>query len=160
MSLDANGVARAAIESLAENFSDGVVAPVFWYLLFGLPGLFAYKMANTLDSMIGHRTPQYRSFGWAAARLDDILNTVPAPLSGLLLATAAAFAKNCRPGHALMIMLRDGRKAQWPGRSVWRWRGRAATPKVSWPIPGSATAPHERRPPTSRGRCGSTASLA
>ena len=69
MSLDAHGVARAAIESLAENFSDGVVAPVFWYLLLGLPGLFAYKMANTLDSMIGHRTPRYRSFGWAAARL-------------------------------------------------------------------------------------------
>src|SRR3984893_12220759 len=119
MSLDANGVARAAIESLAENFSDGVVAPVFWYLLLGLPGLFAYKMANTLDSMIGHRTPQYRSFGWAAARLDDILNTVPAPLSGLLLTAAAAFAKNCRPGHALMIMLRDGHKhhspnAGWP----------------------------------------------
>src|SRR5712671_2631845 len=119
MSLDANGIARAAIESLAENFSDGVVAPVFWYLLLGLPGLFAYKMANTLDSMIGHRTPQYRSFGWAAARLDDILNTVPAPLSGLLLATAAAFAKTCRPGRALVIMLRDGRKhhspnAGWP----------------------------------------------
>jgi len=119
MSLDANGVARAAIESLAENFSDGVVAPVFWYLLLGLPGLFAYKMANTLDSMIGHRTPQYRSFGWAAARLDDILNTVPAPLSGLLLTAAAAFARSCRPGRALMIMLRDGRKhhspnAGWP----------------------------------------------
>src|SRR5260370_23162288 len=101
MSLDANGVARAAIESLAENFSDGGVAPVFWYLLLGLPGLFAYKMANTLDSMIGHRTPQYRSFGWAAARLDDILNTVPAPLSGVLFAMAAVFAKKCRPGHAL-----------------------------------------------------------
>src|SRR5271165_2082233 len=81
-SLDEHGVARAAIESLAENFSDGVVAPVFWYLLLGLPGLFAYKMANTLDSMIGHRTPRYRAFGWAAARLDDVLNTVPAPLSG------------------------------------------------------------------------------
>ena len=76
MSLDAHGVARAALESLAENFSDGVVAPVFWYLLLGLPGLFAYKMANTLDSMIGHRTPHYRAFGWAAARLDDVLNTV------------------------------------------------------------------------------------
>ena len=86
MSLDAHGVARAAIESLAENFSDGVVAPVFWYLLLGLPGLFAYKMANTLDSMIGHRTPRYRAFGWAAARLDDVLNTVPAPLSGMLFA--------------------------------------------------------------------------
>jgi adenosylcobinamide-phosphate synthase len=119
MSLDTHGVARAAIESLAENFSDGVVAPVFWYLLLGLPGLFAYKVANTLDSMIGHRTPRYRAFGWAAARLDDVLNTVPAPLSGLLFAAAAVFAKKCRPGHALAIMLRDGRKhhspnAGWP----------------------------------------------
>ena len=118
-SLDAHGVARAAIESLAENFSDGVVAPVFWYLALGLPGLFAYKMANTLDSMIGHRTPHYRAFGWAAARLDDVLNTVPAPLSGVLLAAAAVFATNGRPGHALTIMLRDGRKhhspnAGWP----------------------------------------------
>jgi adenosylcobinamide-phosphate synthase len=119
ISLDAHGVARAAIESLAENFGDGVVAPVFWYLLLGLPGLFAYKMANTLDSMIGHRTPRYRAFGWAAARLDDVLNSVPAPLSGVLLAAAAVFAKNGRPGHALTIMLRDGRKhhspnAGWP----------------------------------------------
>jgi adenosylcobinamide-phosphate synthase len=119
MSLDAHGVARAAIESLAENFSDGVVALVFWYLILGLPGLFAYKMANTLDSMIGHRAPHYRAFGWAAARLDDVLNTVPAPLSGVLLAVAAVFGKNCRPGHALAIMLRDGRKhhspnAGWP----------------------------------------------
>jgi len=119
ISLDAYGVARAAIESLAENFSDGVVAPVVWYLLLGLPGLFAYKMANTLDSMIGHRTLRYRSFGWAAARVDDVLNLVPAPLSGLLLTAAAVFAKNCRPGRALAIMLRDGRKhhspnAGWP----------------------------------------------
>jgi adenosylcobinamide-phosphate synthase len=119
MSLDAFGVARAAIESLAENFSDAVVAPVFWYLLFGLPGLFAYKMANTLDSMIGHRTPRYRSFGWAAARFDDVLNIVPAPFSGLLLIAAAGFARQGRPGRALVIMLRDGRKhhsvnAGWP----------------------------------------------
>src|SRR5215470_17443950 len=118
-SLDAHGVARAAIESLAENFGDGVVAPVFWYLLLGLPGLFAYKMANTLDSMIGHRTPRYRAFGWAAARVDDVLNTVPAPLSGLLLAVAAAFTKNSRPGRAVAVMVRDGRKhhspnAGWP----------------------------------------------
>jgi adenosylcobinamide-phosphate synthase len=119
MSLDTHGVARAAIESLAENFSDGVVAPVFWYLLLGLPGLFAYKMANTLDSMIGHRTPRYRSFGWAAARFDDLLNLVPAPISGIFLAAAAIFAKNSHPERALMIMLRDGRKhhspnAGWP----------------------------------------------
>jgi len=119
VSLDVHGVARAAIESLAENFSDGVVAPVFWYLLLGLPGLFAYKMANTLDSMIGHRTPRYRSFGWAAARFDDLLNLMPAPISGLLLVVAAVFAKNSRPDRALAIMFRDGRKhhspnAGWP----------------------------------------------
>src|SRR5207244_1292999 len=106
MRLDGHGVARAALESLAENFSDGVVAPVFWYLVLGLPGLFAYKMANTLDSMIGHRVERYRSFGWAAARFDDLLNLVPAPLSGLLLAAAALFASAARPGHALTIMLR------------------------------------------------------
>jgi len=119
MNLDEHGVARAAIESLAENFSDGVVAPIFWYLLLGLPGLFAYKMANTLDSMIGHRTPRYRSFGWAAARFDDVLNAAPALVSGFLLAAAAVFAKNGRPAHAVAIMLRDGRKhhspnAGWP----------------------------------------------
>jgi adenosylcobinamide-phosphate synthase len=117
--LDAHGVARAAIESLAENFSDGVVAPVFWYLLLGLPGLFAYKTANTLDSMIGHEGPRYRAFGWAAARFDDLVNFVPARLSGLLLAAAAVFARNCRPDRALAIMLRDARKhrslnAGWP----------------------------------------------
>ena len=118
-SLDQHGVARAAIESLAENFSDGVVAPILWYLLLGLPGLFAYKMANTLDSMIGHRTPRYRSFGWAAARLDDVVNAIPALASGLLLAAAAVFAKDGRPAHAVATMLRDGRKhhspnAGWP----------------------------------------------
>ena len=118
-SLDAHGVARAAIESLAENFSDGVVAPVFWYLVLGLPGLFAYKMANTLDSMIGHRTPHYLAFGWAAARFDDLANFVPARISGVLIAAAAFFARDGRPSRALLIMLRDGRKhrslnAGWP----------------------------------------------
>ena len=117
--LDASGVARAAIESLAENFSDGVVAPVFWYLLLGLPGLFAYKTANTLDSMIGHRSPRYRAFGWAAARLDDLVNFVPARLSGFLFAAAATFAANGRPHRAVVIMLRDAKKhrspnAGWP----------------------------------------------
>ena len=117
--LDAHGVARAAIESLAENFSDGVVAPVFWYLLLGLPGLFAYKMANTLDSMIGHKTPHYLAFGWAAARFDDLANLAPARISGVLIAAAAVFAEKGRPGRALAIMLRDGAKhrspnAGWP----------------------------------------------
>jgi adenosylcobinamide-phosphate synthase len=119
LQLDGHGVARAAIESLAENFSDGVVAPALWYLLLGLPGLFAYKMANTLDSMIGHRSPRYRSFGWAAARFDDLLNLVPARLSGLILSAAAGFADDARPGRAFAIMLRDARKhhspnAGWP----------------------------------------------
>jgi len=122
-SLDASGVARAAIESLVENFSDGVVAPVFWYLLLGLPGLFAYKMANTLDSMLGHRSERFRAFGWAAARFDDLLNLVPAPLAGLLLAGAAWFAERAQPAEALRIMARDGRKhhspnAGWPEAAV------------------------------------------
>jgi len=118
-SLDGAGIARAAIESLAENFSDGVVAPVFWYLLLGLPGLFAYKMANTLDSMIGHRSERYLAFGWAAARFDDLLNLVPAPITGLLLAFAAIFDREHSASNALRIMRRDGRKhrspnAGWP----------------------------------------------
>ena len=79
-------VARGAIESAAENFSDGVVAPAFWFLLFGLPGILFYKLVNTADSMIGHRTPRHEQFGWAAARLDDLLNLIPARLSALLIA--------------------------------------------------------------------------
>jgi adenosylcobinamide-phosphate synthase len=73
-SLDRGGVSRAAVESLAENFSDAVVAPAFWALLMGLPGLIAYKAINTADSMIGHRSPRHRDFGWAAARMDDVVN--------------------------------------------------------------------------------------
>jgi adenosylcobinamide-phosphate synthase len=118
-SLDGHGVARAAIESLAENFSDGVAAPAFWYALLGLPGLFLYKTVNTLDSMIGHRSPKYRAFGWAAARLDDVMNFVPARLSGLLLALAGLFLKGARPLEAGRAMLRDAGKhrsvnAGWP----------------------------------------------
>lgn len=79
-------IARAAIESAAENLSDGVVAPVFWYLALGLPGIIAYKLINTADSMIGHLTPRYKDFGWASARLDDVLNLIPARLTALLIA--------------------------------------------------------------------------
>jgi adenosylcobinamide-phosphate synthase len=79
-------IARAAIESAAENLSDGVVAPVFWYLILGLPGIIAYKLINTADSMIGHLTPRYKDFGWASARLDDVLNLIPARLTALLIA--------------------------------------------------------------------------
>jgi len=85
-SLDEHGVARAAIESAAENFSDGVVAPIFWYLVLGLPGILLYKITNTADSMIGHRTPRHEEFGWAAARFDDVLNWIPARLSAALIA--------------------------------------------------------------------------
>ena len=80
--------ARAAVESAAENFSDGVVAPIFWFILFGLPGIIVYKAVNTADSMIGHRTPRLKDFGWAAARLDDLMNFVPARLTALLFLTA------------------------------------------------------------------------
>jgi adenosylcobinamide-phosphate synthase len=88
-SLDGHGVARAAIESGAESFSDGVVAPAFWFLLLGLPGILVYKAVNTADSMIGHRTERHGEFGWAAARLDDALNFIPARLSAVLIAGAA-----------------------------------------------------------------------
>ena len=91
-------VCRAAIESLAENFSDGVVAPVLWGLVFSLPGLLAYKTINTLDSMIGHRTPRYLYFGRVAARLDDVANWIPARIAGLMLVLAAAVApRSLRP---------------------------------------------------------------
>ena len=83
--MDEAAVARGAIESAAENLSDGVIAPVFWFLIGGLPGLLAYKVVNTADSMIGYRTETYEKFGWAAARLDDVLNWVPARLTAALL---------------------------------------------------------------------------
>jgi adenosylcobinamide-phosphate synthase len=113
-SLDESGVSRAAIESCAENFSDGVVAPAFWFALLGLPGLIAYKAVNTADSMIGHRTPRYEAFGWAAARFDDLVNLVPARLSGLLIALAGG-----RPFAAVRTMWRDAPlhrspNAGWP----------------------------------------------
>jgi adenosylcobinamide-phosphate synthase len=113
-SLDEHGVARAAIESLAENFSDAVVAPAFWYVLFGLPGLLTYKVVNTLDSMIGYRNDRYRAFGWAAARLDDGLNLIPARLSGLIIILAALFAARGNPWRALVTMLRDARHHRSP----------------------------------------------
>lgn len=81
-------VARAAIESAAENFSDGVIAPAFWFLVLGLPGILLYKIVNTADSMIGHRTPRHEQFGWAAARFDDLLNLIPARLTALIIAFA------------------------------------------------------------------------
>ncbi len=112
--LDEAGIARAAIESLAENASDGIVAPVFWGALFGLPGIFGYKAINTLDSMIGHRTERHEAFGWAAARIDDVANFIPARLTGFLFVLLAP-----RRSEALSCMTRDARRhrspnAGWP----------------------------------------------
>jgi adenosylcobinamide-phosphate synthase len=106
--LDEPAVCRAGIESLAENFSDGVVAPALWYALFGLPGLFAYKMLNTADSMIGHKNTKYLDFGWASARLDDLANWPAARLSILFIAAGARVAKGRATARlAIGTALRD-----------------------------------------------------
>ena len=106
-SLDAPGVARAAIESTAENFADGVVAPLFWGVLLGLPGMAAYKAINTLDSMIGHRSPRHRHFGRFAARLDDLANWLPARLAALLILAAALCLRGTKPGEGWRALWRD-----------------------------------------------------
>lgn len=117
--LDEAGIARAAIESCAENFSDGVIAPLFWTALFGLPGLMVYKTVNTLDSMIGYRSSRYMYFGRFAARFDDVLNWLPARVSGLLLALAAGLTRRGDARMAVLTMLRDARhhpspNSGWP----------------------------------------------
>jgi adenosylcobinamide-phosphate synthase len=117
--LDEHGVARAAIESLAENASDGITAPVIWFALLGLPGLAAYKAINTADSMVGHRTPRHEAFGWAAARLDDLVNLPASRLTGFLFALAARFIPNGSMDNAFRAMRRDAHRhrspnAGWP----------------------------------------------
>ena len=112
--LDEAGVARAAIESLAESTSDGVVAPLFWLLIGGLPGIALYKAVNTADSMIGHKTERHLAFGWAAARFDDLLNLVPARLTALLIAGAAFFVKGAHPEVAWATALSDAKKHESP----------------------------------------------
>ncbi len=112
--LDEAAVARAAAESAAENFSDGFVAPVFWFLVLGLPGLLAYKAINTLDSMIGHRSARYEAFGKASAKLDDAANLVPARLAGLLMVAAALVLPKASAGAAWHTMLRDAPRHRSP----------------------------------------------
>jgi adenosylcobinamide-phosphate synthase len=124
--LDEAGVSRAAIESAAENFADGVVAPAFWFLLLGLPGLLVFKAVNTADSMIGHRSPRYEAFGWAAARFDDLLNLLPSRLSAILITTAAA----ALPGYS-------GRRAV---RSALSDAPRHRSPNAGWPEAAAAGA--------------------
>ena len=112
--LDAAGVARAAIESLAENFSDAVVAPVLWMAIAGLPGAALYKAINTADSMIGHRTPRHEAFGWAAAKLDDLVNLPASRLSALLLVAAAALNKSASALAAWRAVVRDASRHRSP----------------------------------------------
>ena len=118
-SLDGPGVARAAIESAAENFADGVIAPAFWFLVAGLPGMAAYKAINTLDSMIGHRAPRHADFGRLAARLDDAANVLPARIAGGLIVCAAAAIPGASGTQAWRAMLRDA-----PGHR---------SPNAGWP---------------------------
>jgi len=108
--LDNHGIARAAIESLSENFSDGIVAPIFWATLFGLPGVLVYKMLNTADSMIGYKNDRYLYFGWAAARMDDLANFVPARLSALLLCIAAFTWGQSEAKRSWIAVTHDARK--------------------------------------------------
>ena len=112
--LDDAGIARASIESLAENASDGVVAPVLWGAIFGLPGIVGYKAINTLDSMIGHRSFRHEAFGWAAARIDDVANFIPARLTGILFVLLSSQRR-----IAMWCMICDGPRhrsvnAGWP----------------------------------------------
>lgn len=117
--LDRSGVSRAALESLAENASDGIVAPAFWLLIGGLPGIVLYKAINTADSMIGHKSPRHLSFGWAAARLDDLVNIPGARITGLLFALAAGFTG------------RANRKASF--KAMYRDADRHVSPNAGWP---------------------------
>lgn len=112
--LDEAGVARAAIESLAENFSDGVVAPVLWMAVAGLPGAAAYKAVNTADSMIGFRTPRHLAFGWAAARLDDLINLPASRLSALLIVAAAATMEGASAAESWRAVRRDAPRHRSP----------------------------------------------
>lgn len=110
--MDEADIATAAIESLAESFNDGVVAPVFWFVVGGLPGLFAYKAINTADSMIGHMEPRWRAFGWAAAKSDDLMNWIPARIAGALISMAGTVSG--ANAKAWAVMARDARKHASP----------------------------------------------
>lgn len=135
-SLDESGVARAAIESLAENFSDGIVAPAFWLGLGGLPGGVLYKAINTADSMIGHKSPRYLAFGWAAARLDDLVNLPASRLTAFLLIAAAALDRQADASAAWRAVRRDASRhrspnAGWPEAAMAGALGlRLAGPRV------------------------------
>lgn len=137
--LDEPGVCRAAIESLAENLSDGVVAPALWFALLGLPGIVAYKAINTADSMIGHKSPRHRAFGWAAARLDDLVNLPASRLSAGFLVVVSALVSFADAAGAARAVRRDARRhrspnAGWPEAAMAGALGlRIAGPRVYGP---------------------------
>lgn len=134
--LDEAAIGRAAIESLAENFSDGVVAPLFWMVVAGLPGAAAYKAVNTADSMIGHKSERHHAFGWASARLDDLVNLPASRLAALWITLAAAFRAGCSVDGAIAAVRRDARhhrspNAGWPESAMAGALGiRLAGPRV------------------------------
>ncbi len=134
--LDEAAISRAAIESLAENFSDGVVAPLFWMVVAGLPGALAYKAINTADSMIGHKSERYLAFGWASARLDDYVNLPASRLAALWLVLAASLRPGLSPASAIAAVKRDARhhrspNAGWPESAMAGALGiRLAGPRV------------------------------
>jgi adenosylcobinamide-phosphate synthase len=139
--LDEAAICRAAIESLAENASDGVTAPALWFLVAGLPGLIAYKAINTADSMIGHKSERHRAFGWAAARLDDLVNLPASRLTGLLLIAAAAVVPGASARSAWRAYRRDASQhrspnAGWPEAAMAGALGlRLAGPRVYGGVP-------------------------
>jgi adenosylcobinamide-phosphate synthase len=117
--LNEAGISRAAIESLAENFSDGVVAPLFWLLVAGLPGALIYKAINTADSMIGHKSDRYLAFGWASARADDLVNLPASRLSAVWLVAASVILPGLSPRDAI--------------KAIWRDAGKHRSPNAGWP---------------------------
>jgi adenosylcobinamide-phosphate synthase len=128
--MDAGACRRAVIESVSENLTDGFVSPIFWYALFGLPALVLFKVVSTMDSMVGYKTPLYLRFGWCGARLDDVMNWIPARLTWLLLAASAMFVPGCSPSGAL--------------RFGWRQHALLPSPNSGWSEAATAGAIRRR----------------
>ena len=118
-SLDAQEIRTAALETLAENLSDGVLAPLFWYVMLGVPGMMTYKLINTFDSMIGYQTPRYKEFGCWAAHIDDIANYLPARLTAVIMIVCAAVRYPQQTGRYI--------------RFVVKYSGKHASPNSGWP---------------------------
>ena len=150
--MDGGACRRAAVESLSENLTDGFVSPVFWYVLAGLPGLVFFKVVSTMDSMVGNKTPRYSRFGWCGARLDDVMNYLPARITWLVIAALAlAAARATRAGKrgpsafdntsCCWVRIRVGAKLLWPAHSSDKSSDRSGSGACKSPISGSAPPP-------------------